>query len=110
MTAEHRDLTILPKNGRGCEWLLKANLSVHSGAMRQTAIEKSKLRKAEIGVMRAKIRMLVGETVVSWGGYPYHPVSEKRLVAGNDTRGFAVIQGGMNDKLTQDLGTSVKSA
>jgi hypothetical protein len=78
--------------------------------MRQTAIGKSELRKAEIGVMRAKIRMLVGETVVSWGGYPYHPVSEKHLVVSNDTRGFAVLKGGMADTLTQDLATSAKSA
>ncbi len=60
--------------------------------------------------MRAKIRMLVGETVVSWGGYPYHPVSEKHVAASNDTRGFAIIQGGSRDTLTQDLGTGVKSA
>lgn len=44
--------------------------------------------------MYAKIRMLVGKTVVSWGGYPYHPVNGNELTAANDqTYRFGVVDG-----------------
>jgi hypothetical protein len=44
--------------------------------------------------MYAKTRMQVGKTVVSWGGYPYHPVNGNELTACNDqTYRFGVVEG-----------------
>jgi hypothetical protein len=93
LNVSHVRTMLLPEKGRCREYYLNTGPSVRSGPMRQTAIEsQSGVRRRS--TMIAKMRMQVGDAVISWGVLPEASSADAQNSCRPARLKFAVIEGG----------------